>query len=356
MAIAKTTFVSGSDESLAAVDAYAAPPQTPVSEATSVGSARLLTVDEPIVNPAQALDTVIKGLQGGAVGFLSSGESIQAGITVLSQLLDKPEKFFNDVKGNLIKDMVTSVGYGKQAEDLAKMITGEKGALSPLDFLAKNNPKMRIIMGGIETVRSAKDITDVSSLLKVVGDLSGNTELGQVLNIGPQMSVVKSLVGKSIELGLPELTSNIIDLVHGDYEKMLVKLYSVPLAAESGDSEFIDEVMQEYSPEQITGMSPEIVSDILSNYKFPSPTTKTVDQLAGELEARCTLLDPMWHTDMRDGVSVYSIKNMTNISPDAKTALMRLPEHMSGAMVAEEYTESSLLVISQINYPFMPVL
>lgn len=356
MNIAKTTFVSGADESLAAVDAYQSPPQTPVSQVTTVGSTRLLTVDAATTDPVKALDILIKGALPGGNGFLSTDESIKAGITVLSQVLDKPEKFFNDVKGNLIKDMVTSVGYGKQAEDLSKMIMGESGALSPLDFLAKNNPKMKIVLDGVEKIRSAKDITDVNALLSVVSDLSGNTALGEVLNIGPQMSVVKSLVGKTMELKLPELTASIVGLVTGDYEKTLVKLHSVPLAAKYSDTAYIDEMLEEYEPERITGLAPDIVSDILDNYTFPEGSNKSIDQLATDLVARCDKLDPNWHTVMRNGVAVYSIKNMTNLSADAKTALMRMPEHIGGALVGEEYVESSLLAISQLNYPYMPVI
>lgn len=356
MTIAKTTFVSGADEKLATVDAYTSPPQTPVSDTTSIGAARLLTVDQAPVNPVDALETLIKGVLPGGGGFMGTDESVKAGIVVLSQVLDKPERFFNDVKGNLIKDLVTSVGYGKQAEDLSKMIMGESGALSPLDFLAKNNPKMKIILGGVEKIRSAKDITDVNSLLKIVGDLSGDTALGEVLNIGPQMSVVKSLLGKSMELRIPELTSSILNLVDGDYEKALVTLHSVPLAAKYGDSEFIDEAIEEYTPERIAGVTPDIVSDIISNYTFPENSSKTVNQLAVELVERCNKLDPLWCTDMRDGAPVYSIKNMTDISPDAKTALSKLPEHMAGAIIADEYEDKSLLTISQLNYPYMPVM
>lgn len=356
MAIAKTTFVVGADESLAAVDAYGGPPQAPVSDTTSIGAARMLTLDKYLVNPVETLENLIIATVPKIKDFESLQENIKAGINKLSEIMDKPEKFFNDIKGGLIKDMVTAVGYGKQADDLTKMIMGEQGAMSPLDFLSKNNPKMKVIIDGIETVRSAKDLTDVSDLLKVIGDLSGNKDLASVLNIGPQMSVVKTLVGKAMELNIPGMTDSILDILDGDYEKALAKLHSVPLAAKYADLDFIQKVMTEFTPERVAGMAPELVNEILKHYKFPIDAVKTRDQMANDLLIMCGQLDPRWDTDTRDGVDVYSLKNMTDLSDDAKDVLMRFPKHVGAALAGDEYKSSSLVDMGRINYPYMPIV
>lgn len=351
--LAKTSFATGADESLAAPDVYAEPPQSPIGAISDT------------VSGASLLDMggFLPGFGGGLGELLSTDlsqldstfKNLEKGLSTVTKVLGGDKSFINDLKTGMVGDLLTSAGFGESAVDFAGALMSGKDPMSALDSLARNNPDLKVIMDGVDVVIAAKDIDSIDDLLKVAGQISGMPVIGDILQIGPHLSVIKGLVDKANFFGIPELARALIDTVTDKDEKKTLELNSALGAAQGSNLDMLEGLLNKYGSSNLKGLYPSLVKTTLTNYRYPDNKTEPTLALSSALINLCNRIDPNWRFTMRDGVQIDNTDCFNRLSKDAKELFLFDPVTRDITLLATDYPESSLMGIAQRQYPYTPM-
>ena len=352
--LAKTSFQSGADETLATPDVYGGgAPTTPIGAVRdSINSGSSI---QGMFGLGDGISGIGQLLSQDMASFTSTFSKYEQGIKTVTDVLNGDSSILNNLKTNMVGDLLTSAGFGKTAVDLAGSIIDGKDPMAAVGILAQANPNLKLVLDGVETVVGAKDIDSIEDLLAVAGKISGMDGIGKLLNIGPQLGIVKGLIDKANFLGIPELAKALINTIDNPDDKKKVELSVTLGAAQGGNLTMLNEVISSYGAEAVSGMYPEMVGQILSSYRYPTDNKSATLTEAQNLISICNELDPDWMHDTREEVRVVSTRYLTNVSTDAKELLYLQDDTREAAMVGAQYPSSSLISIAQRQYPYTPM-
>lgn len=352
--LARTSFESGADETLATPDIYGGNvPDTPV------GALR------DSINNGSSVEGVF-GLGGGLSGlggllsqdmesFTAGFGKYEKGIKTLTSVLNGDKSLIENLKTNMVGDLLTSAGFGATATQVAGSLLRGESPMAAVTILAQGNPNLKLIMNGVETIVGAKDIDSIEGLLAVAGKISGMEGLGKLLNIGPQLGVIKSLIDKANFLGIPELAKALVNTIDNPEDKKKVELGATLGAAQGANLTMLKDIINKHGASAVSGMYPLMVGQILSSYRYPTDKQYASLEEANGLVAVCNQLEVNWMHELRGSARVVSLRYLTNISKDAKELLYMLNTTREAVMVATKYPQSSILGIAQRQYPYTPL-
>lgn len=351
--LARTSFESGADETLATPDIYGGnTPDTPI------GAMR------DSINEGNSISIPGIGDGFGGLGELLSQDmasfsaaygKYEQGIKAVTSVLNGDKSLIENLKTNMVGDLLTSAGFGKTATQLAGSLINGDNPMDIVGSLAKANPNLRLIVDGIETVVGAKDIDSIEDLLAVAGKLSGMEGLGDLLQIGPQLGIIKGLVDKANFLGIPELANSLMKTIKDPSDKKKVELGASLGAAQGGNLTMLKDIIGKHGAAAVSGMYPQMVGQILSSYRYPTDKKYATVSEANNLISICNELDKDWMHENRESNRVISMRYLTTVSKDAKELLYLLDSTREATMVASKYPSTSLMGLAQRQYPYTPM-
>lgn len=383
--IAKTSFQTGPDDKVAAVDVYrtnTAEIVNGLKDTTVTAAGESITKLNEVVS--QQVDTALTEL-GEAVtiggltnlaknaiangGFtkdtlLSSFSSLaltkEDALNKLKDAIGGPFNSITNIEGlktNLVTNLLGSVGYTDNPEALAKGLLGLPGGTTPINALLDTNPKLKIIYNGATLIRDSKDTNRAAGIMSLVNSISGNSELAKVLNMESQFSVLKDLMGMASVYKIPELIDTLLDKFDSDEEKARFLLTSAPDAFRNSDIALIDKIMDANSPELVKAKVGDPVGILLINYRLPLGFDKTnpasYTSASTELINVLNRVDPYWDSTNRNGVMVSNIAPFAVANADALLILSTVTIYAERCMLAGTYRLDSIINISIKNYPWL---
>ncbi len=290
--VADTSFTSGPDNKAATVDVYKDPPQRPTNTTPGIAPDATGTFGSLRLGGASVsslLKEVAKGFATNGTIDLDGALNRAAGITDITKGAMRSE-------GGLITDEILK-GFGFYNSDLGKSldaITKTAGGDSFSKLVQGGSHTLDVLTGGIKTdLKQFRDITGLQSLSKFIGSISGDNEFIKIFNLSDTLAVFQALNKVAVEYNLPGVMDKLIEKLDEPDKRRVVVGSSRDVYAVS-DLNYVETMLSTASPEELLGNNPNLIKDILANFRttaeYPKPDLATAQKLDGILKR----IRPRW--------------------------------------------------------------
>lgn len=331
--IAETRFITKASSGLAAIDVYGTTPTKIAANAGSIKSGLGAAFKTP--NTSGQINKIVDGLTDALTK--TGGKSFEDQLKAVKAVIGNKEALIANFKNGLVTDVLTNVGFGANAKEIAGVLVGDRDPTSLLTALGKTTPEMALVVNGIKTVMSADKLDTAQGISALLNKLSGNSELVKVFDLQPETLLLKTLLDDATKLRVPELVDAILETAADDKQRRALLIASTPKAVLHSDLDTVVKTMEFIGDVNTHRTYPDIIADILASYKAPAAralqTVENPDESSGiiaidkeQLMSVLERLKPQWWLTTRDDVQVYNLDIFYNVSPDAVEALSQVPE------------------------------
>lgn len=339
ISVASTQFVTTQKSGLATPDVYSGtnPEKIPTNVGTRTSTGKLETdiVSKTKTSP-RASNTRFKELETKILEAIekSPSGSFNDMYKSIKESLGGKDAILREIKGGLLTDVLTNLGYTDDVDVLVDQILGEKDQTKPV-----NNPptqEHQTVLEGIYTVINTKDLSTAQGIAEALEALTGDKELLKVFNIEEEALLIGNVLKKAAKLRIPKLIDTIIATVKDERIKKRLLVSTLPTAAIHSDLETVTSVMEQISPYGVYTTYPEVIRWLLANYRTlhgGDPTTEDIQELLGMLKE----FDEKWWLTKRGEVDVFNFDLFSNVSEHAKIVLSRTPELKLGGALCNVY-------------------
>lgn len=216
--------------------------------------------------------------------------------------------------------------------------------------------KLKFSVGGAETDIANGNYSDASSTMNVLRSISGNDDVGTLLDSQAEFAVLDTMLERSMELGVPGAIDQVDGKIQDD--RMATRLYvgRARQAAFNSDLYTLGRIIDLTSPEQVINRNPSIVRDILFNYRLEKGLTDTQRTAKrDELIALLGRLDKQWSTDTRGSLNVLRLNVLGQASPDAKRLLKSVENLEVGILISDQYPSVNAYRTIRNYHPKIPL-
>jgi hypothetical protein len=343
--VATTTFTTGPNDSLAAVDAYSTSPQEVINNLNGL----LSDFDSSILN------TVASGLDALAslAGAVAAVESVFT------------------VDNTAMQSRVLGLVGGARAA-LGLSSTAILASLSQGAGLnaATVNAVSAAIGNTVANVNSQDPSTIVNFAAMINALVNGNGSLIAVTDTGAQTSLLSGILSTCIGLGLSALIPGVLASALGTASAIATTaalLNTVPVALGICDLTALQAILDASQPSgQPSGQAiifkaaPDACSIVLKNFTLPPTQNSPVfyNPWLNQLLAVLTGIDPNWDELNRDGTMVNNLEALMGASADALTILSTEEEYLVMATIAGDYPQNNPITSATALIPdvtFIPL-
>lgn len=347
--IAETRFITKASSGLAAVDVYGTSPTKVAANSGSEKSGLGGSFKTP--NTAGQINKIVDGLTD--VLSKTKGKSFSEQMAAIKGVIGNKDTLINNFKNGLVTDVLTNVGFGANAKEIAGVLVGERDPTSLLTALGKTTPEMTVVVNGIKTVMSADNLDTAQGIGALLNNLSSNSELVKVFNLQPETLLLKTLLDDATKLRIPELVDAILDTADNDKQRQSLLLASTPKAVVHSDLDTVFKTMDMVGDTNMYRTYPAIVEDILANYVKPVirdtvANTDDDEQLTVILER----LKPEWWLTTRGDDTIYNLDVFYNVSDDAIEVLSVVSELVVPLSMVGLYPISRIRDIKKQSRPW----
>lgn len=285
-------FITTPNDKLVVVDVYAGGP-TPAEPTNLLNS--VSNVAGNALTKALGMNTSGMSIFKKAVDFTLSGKSFNGkdfAKMMLGEVFPNAKSALNDLKGGLINSIAQSIGLNADTALSAYRAVKDGDYDNIMKNLANSNPLAKLYIDGHEIIKKAEDIDSLGDLFSVAGDIFGNGQIGEMLNLGEEFTAFKSLVDTAVSLRVPELADYLIDKVDGTSKDKLTRAAAIQ-AGKVGDSSALFSYIYRMNAAEIMNEEPMLLEDFVSQYNFPNedgPTPEAMNMLTSILDK----LQPDW--------------------------------------------------------------
>jgi hypothetical protein len=209
------------------------------------------------------------------------------------------------------------------------------------------------VNGSQETVDvPAERSNDVRALSQLVGQYTDSPELITLFDKAAESAVIESLLGKSIDLGLPQAFVAIMDKIDDDELKTTSGLKRLRQAAIVSDLQTVRAIVDQAGASRSLAKVPDLITVITGSYRWPV-ATRTSDYPAkrDELIATLEAIDINWALKKRNGVYVDDLEPFSVATDQAKT-LFKESSYAAQAMIAKPYYEVDYRNVTRKYHPY----
>lgn len=331
--VASSLFNTGPNDLLAAVDVYTDKPTSVIN--SLIG--KLSSFDTGILDNNSAL--------GGIAGQLTSLFSGKSGAFSVnpSDMLNRVNSIVGGARG-AISSLTGSV--------LSSLTSG-------IGLNSATAGRLAVTVGGVESRFNSADPTSVTNFMGVVNTLVSDTDLGSVLDVGAETSLLTGVVGQCIKLQIPNAISAIASNARSQSALKSALGSNVGLALDSGSVSAIQSILGVTGGQGIIRTAaPNATSRLLRNYSIPAGTPpSSYGALASTLTGVLSGIDTNWNSYSRGGTQISNLAAYTRASPDALKVLATDPSHRVAATMARDFKDvTSMRSTAKTLYPHMVFL
>lgn len=278
--------------------------------------------------------------------------SIDTALDKVRNAVGNKESIINDLKGGLLTDVLTGLGYKDDASIVAGMIIGEKDPLKILGGLGQLDPNIGVVIDGINTIINAKDLDSVTGIADVLQQLTGNTDLIKVLQLENEAALLGGVLEKAIRLRVPTIVDVILDTVKERKTRQRLLIQSVPVIAHNSDLVTLRKVANLIGWRGIYATYPMVIHWLLANYRTTGGTSPTKMD-AKEFIDILIALKPDWWLTKRGDDNVLNFEMMVQVSEHAKIALSYKEDLRTLSALANQYKNRGFRDILNTTRPWI---
>lgn len=323
----QSIFVSGPNDALATPDIY---------------STQISTLPLNMQKPLSDIGNALKGLVGQVddqlIGKIT-GDIIRGDIrdkdyamNVFKSAFPNAEATANQLKGSLLNSIAGSIGIDAASLQSAYDNWGTRIKQNPTEVLFKQFPQARVIMDGVEKIKTIKDIRSASDLAGILGEVTGNSALAGVLNLEAQFKSVGALIETANAYGVTEFIDTAIKALRTEDQPRAERIAAAS-AAKVGDLPLLKQYADMDASGELLSEHPNIINTLMANYHFAAEKPYPTLEMANELVSTLNQLKPDWF--IRDGK--ITLGSMVIASEDALAELSMLDQYRPHAMSAQFY-------------------
>lgn len=323
----QSIFVSGPNDALATPDVY--------SEQTSTLP---LNMQKPLTDIGNALKGLVGQVDDQLLGKIT-GDIIRGDIrdkayamNVFKSAFPNVEATANQLKGSLLNSIAGSIGMDAAGLQSAYDNWGTRIKQNPTEILFKQFPQARLIMDGVEKIKTIKDIRSASGLASILGEVTGDSSLAGILNLDAQFKSVGALIETASAYGVTEFIDTAIKSLR-EVDRPKAERIAAASAAKIGDLPLLKQYVDADASGELLSEHPNIVNTLMANYHYSAETPFPTIAAANELANTLNQLKPDWFE--KDGRK--TLASMVIASNDALAELSMLDEYRPLAMSAQFY-------------------
>lgn len=345
--IQRTTYETGSDKKLIVVDVYSdQEPNKPINNEVST--------------PAGLNNKSLEGFIPKEATEISNAVSkrpditLKDAMTMLTDVVKDPKAFRKSVGDRVMNNVLSSMGYTGTIDEVIKSYSEPVNLRTVLNAAAESNEQLKVIIDGVEKTIDGADFGSITGISEVVAGLTGNTDLVQILNLGPSLSIVNEFIGEAMRLELPGAIDVLVNSLEDTDSKRKVRLYGTRQAATHSDLAFIEQQIEnrDVGAGAIVSLTPDIISVILKNYRLPNGSATRED--ATSLIRVLNKLDTKWMKYHRGEDYIDNLSYLTEASDDAIRVLLKEPSTYVAALISGQLETSNMVDYTLGMRPYTP--
>lgn len=352
--LANPVFGVGKSGTGATVDIYGNVLQSPQNSISSVLS--------------ETLGIVNKGLSG---IFSKNLSSIAGKITGLSKTISKSgaEDILNhfsstilsgvpltktDMKNTLMK----SIGFD-ESSSIYKNGLNSKSILSDMVANIDGTSGLTALYNDTQMVLKGNYST-TEGIFKIIDNVTGNTQLGNFLDITNQLKILGSVTKSLFGLGVADVFDKIRDSIKGVSNQNKYISDNLASAAKSGDIHFFTFALQHVDGNWLMQHQPQLITTLLKNYTPVRQTDGTISPATyAEFVSVIKQINPDWYYGGEvGGQQATNLQIFSQMNSSAMQAFLLDgdPRIIRSMMVAGKYGNTFVTVDElQKRYPNTPI-
>lgn len=339
----QSIFVAGPSDELATPDVYQINlPSVPTNRQRAVSD-----VGDAVKGLIGAVD--VNSLLTGVVTDAVRGDikSKDYALNLFKTAFPSASATVDTLKGKLIDNLASSIGTDGASLQRAYDTWGTRVKTNPTEMFLNQFPQARVIVDGIEKIKTIKDIKSASGLASLLGEVTGNSSLGRILNLDAQFKSVGALISTAAALGIPEFIDKAIGSVSPEDRPKAERL-AAAAAAKIGDLPLLTKYVSPDEVGQLLTEHPNLINILIANYRFPEDTPHPTVAGATELINTLNQLKPKWFES--DGKK--TLETMVLASEEAISQLAMSDVHRPYALSSRFYAIVDKRVTIALTMPW----
>lgn len=319
--LAQTTFSTGVNDKLAAVDVY-------------TQTSAVAPIDDSVDAILADIDTMTD-LSG--CDAISPEEQIKNVVASEEQALQRSDI----VKGVISKDSGLSSAYASMSKSVQNFLTNVKGSVD-----------IRVVNGDIKAGLKMATMTDAGAVTAMLNIVGGKRSDFSINNLSGQRNFVSNLLKLSSQMGIPGAYRTAMAGIADPNLGRQITRSILSSVISHGDYSMLQDIAQGPHARHVGSAYPNLSRDFASAFKFPKKTS--ADQhasIGSSILSSFNMLNPNWNkTKTSKGRSYFNGNISLNSSGDFKTAMSAMGGGGFGGFTyssTERYSGSSYPNISQ---------
>lgn len=254
-----------------------------------------------------------------------------------------------DGKVKIDKDLVK----GRLKNISKNMISDTKQAslISSISLLTgKSNEESAVVVNGVQTIVKKKNIKDVNDFVNLMGSVTGNKELLEVLDLQAEGVILGDLLKQASDLGLLDAADIILSKIKDDKMRRSVLLDNILSYATWSDLDMIDKTIDHVGSDKILAKHPNIVELIVKHFNFKQTSDKVLlEQTRVKFTRVLNRLDSKWHVTKRNGVETSSLNVFIGASKSSLTLFNLDERYSTEANICGKYMAMDIIRVARQN-------
>ncbi len=239
----------------------------------------------------------------------------------------------------------------------AHLLSGKDSSMSLVDIYTTVHNGYKTTVKAVDKLIKDDMFDSFTNFTNALTSLNPNVaSLINTIGLGEELALLTDIVKQTVALQIPGLVDDIIKDIKDEKTQKAVLAKTFPNAVAGSNLDLINITLDTLGTNTVKGMYPNLISDILKNYKDPIDTAKK--PLAEREDALLGLLnkiDEHWNKRYVNGVWLVNLDVFKGLSEAAKMIFHHSQnvEIRSVAMIGNFFKPEKPLVIAKKYYPYI---
>lgn len=376
--IASTSFQTGPDDSVAVPDVYSeivstTPLNSVVKTAdvikdkagnilSDVSKEAIALAKDSIsyaTDPKELTKIVVDGIATGKLDFskltdipTSKEEALELLKGIAGDNIGELNKL-KDLKGPLLNNLIESTGFSGAPLAIIKGKLGLPGGATPVDALLDENPKFKMLFNSAAKIKANGDPNSAKGVTAMLGAVLGDSTIGSVLQLDKEFSALQKILDKAVVLGIPGAIDRTLAKFDAIEEKKQLSTKLLSSISNTGTLSDINSLLDHADINAVVAKNPNLISDILANFRLPDGTQFPTVSLKNELVDTLVRINPLW--DKVSGFSYAQLDVFRTISDDGYKTLLLDSDLAIAVTLSREYGSVSFDFLVRRDFPKLAI-